>query len=238
LKGVQIDSEVTLNAKGLIRLIGSTNTKTGTIVAIVDSLDKFDVERVSPIITKSPATQNGNDVVSERNDQDSQTGPRLSELADTPTQFPFITTQVIGTVNRQVILLRFPINAPSSDVREKLLCLQAENCLAPFVVFESFSQFDRAYYALSPTAVEIEHLAKLLKNFPEAKSAYQKFGTRYLPLPIHYVCEVGLRTTGYPTYVLSQAHTRLLNRVVSGLRFEGHTCGNALLKIGMGERVT
>jgi len=83
-RGVQIDSEVTLNPKGLIRLIGSVNTKTGTTVVTVDSLDRFDVERVPSNITHSPATPKGNDASEERKDQDSQTGPRLPELADTP----------------------------------------------------------------------------------------------------------------------------------------------------------
>ena len=233
-KGVEIDSGVTLNPKGLIRLIGSTNSKTGTIVALVDSLEKFDVERMSPIATQGSATLRGNDIRRKKKDQDSPAGPGLSEQADIPTQFLFIGTQVIGTVNRETILLRFPAETPLDIIRDQLGRFLEKHNLAPFSLFESLG-YDRAYFALSPSAVEKEHLPKLLRNFPEAKAAYQRFSNRHLPLPVRYICEVG--SWNDKNCVVSLAHSNLLRRITS-CKNASIICGNPLLNVGIGETIT
>jgi len=233
-KGVDIDSEVTLNPKGTIRLIGSTNSKSGTIVAVVDSLEKFDVERVSAIVTQGSATLRGNDAKREKKDQDSPSGPGLSEQADIPTQFLFIGTQVIGTVNRETILLRFPAETPLDIIREQLSRFLEKRNLAPFSLFESLG-YDRAYFALSPSAVEKEHLPRLLRDFPEAKAAYHRFSNRHLPLPVRHICEVGLWND--KNCVVSLAHLNLLRRI-TGSKNARIFCGNPLLKVGIGETIT
>lgn len=89
---VRVDAEVTLSPKSLIRLIGSTNSKAGTEAAVVD-LDRFGVERVSASATQGPVTHRGM-TLRRLESQDSETGPRLSEQVDIPTQPLFIGTSL------------------------------------------------------------------------------------------------------------------------------------------------
>jgi hypothetical protein len=234
LLDVHPDAEVTLSPKSLIRLIGSTNSKTGTEAAVVD-LDRFDVERVLVSAAHSPATPQGNDVERKMEYQDGETGPRPSEQADTPTQFLFLGTQVFGTVNRQVILLRFPFGTPIKLIKFRLEHLLRTSQLAPFTLLESLTQ-DRSFYALSPSAVENEHIPRLLKDFPEAKAHYARFLTRHLPLPVRYVCEIGSWTEESGRLPLSRAHTNVVKKMF-GTGAEGIMCGNSYLRLGMSEFV-
>jgi hypothetical protein len=224
-----LDKEVTLSPKSLIRLIGSTNSKTGTENRVVD-LDHFDVERASAL-PRSPATLHGDDVKKGMKYQDSQTGLRMSELADAPTQFLFLGTQVAGTVNRNVVLIRFPFGTPLELIRPKLQHLLQTSQLAPFILFESLSQ-DRAYFALSPSAVEKEHLPRLLKDFPEAKASYVRYSTRHLPLPVRYVCTIG--SWRDERLLLSRAHANVLKKILE-IEARGIMCGNSHLRVGIGE---
>jgi len=230
--GVHVDVEVTLGPKSLIRLIGSTNSKTGTEAAVVD-LDRFEVERVSASAPHSPATLRGDDVENRMKYQDSQTGPRMSEQADAPTQFLFLGTQVFGTVNRNVILTRFPFGTPIELIKSKLEHLLRTSQLAPFTLLESLSP-DHAYYALSPSAVEKEHVPRLLKEFQEAKATYARYSTRQLPLPVRYICEIGSWPQETERLLLSRAHTNVLKKMF-GTEARGIMCGNSQLRVGIGE---
>jgi hypothetical protein len=232
LLDVHADAEVTLSPKSLIRLIGSTNSKTATEATVID-LGRFDVERVSASTAHSPATPQGNDVERRMEYQDSETGPMLSEQADTPTQSLFLGTQVFGTTNRQVILLRFPFGAPIELIKFRLEHLLRTSQLAPFTLLESLSQ-DHSFYALSPSAVESEHIPRLLKDFPEAKASYARFLTRHLPLPVRYVCEIGHWTEKNERLPLSRAHTNVLKKMF-GTGAEGIMCGNSCLRLGVSE---
>lgn len=211
---IQVDPEVTLSPKSLIRLIGTVNSKTGSIVRTVD-LNRFDVERASSIATHGSATPQGNDDVERIKYQDSLPGPRMSDLADTPTNFLFIGTKVFGTINRQVVLLRFPLETSVDTIRNRLESLVKTAGLAPFVFLESLR--DTAYYALSPSAIEKGHIKRLLKDFREAKAAYAKFSARILPLPVRYICTIGTKTQSDKRLVISRAHSH----IVEDVRIEG-----------------
>jgi DNA primase catalytic subunit len=232
LLGVCPDAEVTLSPKSIIRLIGSTNSKTGTVAEVVD-LDRFDVERVSASATPSPATHQGNDVKKRMEYQASQTGPRLPEQVDAPTQSLFLGTQVFGTKNRQVILIRFPFGTPIELIKSRLDHFLRASHLAPFVLLKSLCQ-DHSFYALSPSAVENEHIPRLLRDFPEAKANYARFLTRHMPLPVRYVCEIGNWTQADKRLPLSRAHTNILKKMF-GARAEGVICGNSHLRVGISE---
>jgi len=232
--GVTIDEEVTLNPKSLIRLIGSVHGTTGYKVTPIRNLEKFDlskVERASTYATRRSATsETRNDVRGEKQREDSQTGHRLSDPVDAPILFPYVGTRVVGTANRQVLLLRFPKETPILTIRRKLETLHLKEPMAPFVIFESLG-FDQAYYVLSPSAVEQEHIPRLLSDFPEARAAYVRFGFRMLPLPLHYVETVGVER---PSVVVSRSHCNLLQALCKKSP-HGVVCGNTLLRIGFGK---
>jgi hypothetical protein len=228
---IQVDSEVTLSPKSIIRLIGSINSKTGTTASVVD-LENFDVERVPVDATHGSATPKGNDDKERMEYQDSPTGPRLSELADTPTRFVFIGTQVFGTVNRQVLLIRFPLNTPMQCIKSRLESLVEQAHLAPFILVESIAQ-DRAFFALCPSAVEKEQIHRLLRDFKEAKTAYAKFTTRYLPLPLHLIAQIGINHSN-AQLPISRAHASMLRKMF-GIDLNGVKCGDSLLRIGIAE---
>lgn len=233
--GVTIDEEVTLNPKSLIRLVGSVHGKSGYIVTPIEDIDAFDlskVERASAYATRGSATSaTRDDVRREKQSDDSQTEHRLSDHVDAPILFPYLGTRVVGTANRQILLLRFPSETPLLVIRRQLEALQSKELMAPFVLFRSLT-FDEAYYALSPSAVEQEHIPRLLRDFPEAKAAYVKFGFRMLPLPLHFVEIIG---TERPSAVISRSHRNWL-QVLCKKSFHGIACGNTLLRIGFGKQ--
>ena len=233
-RGVRIDEGVTLNPKSLIRLVGSVHGKCRYVVTPIQDLETFDlrkVERAPTFATRGSATSEvRDDVEEEKQPEDSQTEHRLSDHVDAPIIFPYVGSKIIGTANRQVVLLRFPRETPIVAIRSKLQMLQLKEPMAPFVIFKSLG-FDETYYAMSPSAVEQEHIPRLLSDFPEARAAYVRFGFRILPLPLQYVETVG---SAKPSVIVSRSHCNLI-QALCRKPFHGIACGNTLLRIGFGK---
>jgi hypothetical protein len=228
--GVEFDAEVTLNPKGIIRLIGSVHGLTGHVVSRVDDLDGFDVrdvERLPFETSSSPATPKRRMTAVVSAQEPSATAQLDSGCPHvrSPTIFPYISTRINGTKNRHALLLRFPLTASKAEIKRKLNRLLRDEALAPFVMFQSNS----AYFAFSPSAVEIEHIPRLLKCLPEGRAAYSKFHRRLLPLPVHFIGKVGKNN---PRAMVSRSHITHL-RYAYGLRIQGVPCGNVLLPFGV-----
>lgn len=218
--GVQLDREITLDSKRILRVVGSVNSKVPSICTRIHDLERFGefeaeqlrLEGVSPVTRKigsdgrfflkqmQLATHSGDRVAAPcKNTKPDESNSETSTLKPSI----YLGSFVIGTLDRQIILLRFPQPIDVSMLKERLSRFAMRERLAPFLIFRARKDSE-AIYALSPSAIQFDGMKRLLRKFPTQNACYQKFRKRIVPLPVEYVGQTsGIIDTEKP---VSRAH--------------------------------
>lgn len=245
-RGIKCDREITLDPKRIMRTVGSINWKAQTVCATVKNLDSFtycDAERVR-LQGIPQATVNVGGMTSFLLTEKIGADPNLrtgvptrieSEKPELPTPAIYLSSIVLGTLDRQVVLLSFKKPVDLEKLKIVLSRFAEREQLAPFVLFNAKKDSDNVY-ALSPSAVQNAGMKRLLKRFSRDNDVYQKFKRRIVPLPIEYVDQSsGVTDTEKP---ISKAHYVYLNHYGLAEYPPRVLCGNDLLSTPIGEMKT
>lgn len=187
-RGIQVDSETTLDIRRVIRLVGTPNSKNGYVCTSIRDLDGFelaDVERlnlggVAPATTKSGMTEfllqekDADDSLWGKSGRTRRTGAKPNEVNPTqsaPQPCIYLGSPAIRTLDRQIVMLRFKSDVNVPELTKTLSRFAAQEKLAPFLIFRSVKDAD-GLWALSPTAVQTGGLPRLLKRFPSDRATY------------------------------------------------------------------
>ena len=152
----------------------------------------------------------------------------------TPDSVPtiYLGTFVIGTLDRQVIMLRFPSDTDVKVLSERLSRFAMRERLAPFLIFRAHKDPD-AIYGFSPSAIQFDGMKRLLRKFPENRATLAKFKRRIVPLPIEPLSQTsGIVDTEKP---ISRAHFKYLNHYGLASYAPKVLCGNMILSTPIGE---
>ena len=251
-KHVRLDAEVTMNIKSILRVVGSVNSKVPSICTRISNLERFGefeagrlrLGGVTPVTSKSwsdgrfsleqmrLATRSGVRVAAPcKNTKPSEPNPETS----TPRPTLYLGTFVIGTLDRQIVLLRFPQPVNIESLKERLSRFAESERLAPFLIFKARKDPD-ALYALSPSAIQFDGMKRLLRKFPTNNATLQKFKRRIAPFPIEPITQTsGVVDTEKP---VSRAHWNYLHHY----RLVDYTpkvlTGNMILSTPIGEMST
>jgi len=226
-QGVNLDAETTLDARRVIRVVGTVNLKTQAVCRVVRDLEgftEFDIERLN-LEGYAPTIPNkGNDKPflhierkavdphwrkGERTRRINAKPDKVNPIKSTPKPTPviYLASPVIGTLDRQVILLRFKSPVNVERLKSGLSRFAVQESLAPFIIFRSRKDLE-GIWCLSPSAIQTAGMKRLLKRYPRDNSVYVKFRRRIVPLPLEYVAQSsGVIDSEIP---VSRAHWRYL----------------------------
>jgi hypothetical protein len=204
-RGVQIDKEITLDSRRILRVVGTVNSKNGYVCTSIRDLDGFelaDVERLN-LGGIAPATENVGMTNFFLNDKDaddslwgksgrtSRTRTKPNEVNPTqsaPQPTIYLGSPTIGTVDRQIVMLRFKSDVNLTQLKEHLSRFAAQEQLAPFLIFKS-TKDPEGLWCISPSAIQTAGMKRLLRRFSRDSTVYVKFHRRIVPLPLQYVAQ-------------------------------------------------
>lgn len=247
---VQLDEQITYDVKRVIRVLGTVNSKNGYVCSLIWDLAGFELERAervgfegsAPMISCVTENEKPFSIIDKSarrvlwgkgDGTQKETKPDKATSANRPrTPTIYLGSPVLGTVNRQIIMLSFkePVDLPR--LREQLSRFAEYEKLAPFVLFKS-RKLQEHVFALSPTAIQTDGMKRLLKKYPRDNAVYQKFRRRIMPLPVKYLAQTrGVLDSERPC---SRGHYRWLYRGKCVDWTPKILCGANLIPLPIGE---
>lgn len=230
-KGADFCYDVSLDAKRVVRVIGTINSRTGYVCKEVD-LNLFKLDSIEKICLEAPknsssplGTQKGND----GDLFDRICGGRFSKTEGEPNPpigkcFQAISNKILGTQNRYI-----PIFIFHNPNFKKLFELTLKEKLGDLYIFRRFleKQGKYLYYVISLKALEYKHCLKLLKKYKRINELrkMRKYKESYLPLISEFVKII---YSPENDFLASKPHYYFLKSLNYPAYEYKHLCGNKL----------